>query len=84
MEMYYVASSVRYVLVFAEDLATAWVAGHEALHQLHVELFEHTGCDTPVDIQIVRPATTEEMDDWVWDERRHAEELALEAAHRHD
>lgn len=83
MEMYYVASSVRYALIFADDEAAAWVAGHEALHQLHVELCEQTGQETPVEIRTLRPATADEMDDWIWDERRHTEELALVAAHRH-
>lgn len=69
MDMYYVASRIRYAIVPAIDEATAWIAGHEVLHKLHMELLEHSGRDVPVEIEVIRLAAVEEVANWEWHDK---------------
>lgn len=75
MTTFYVATLARYVLVEADDEATARVAGHAALYDLYADLRERLGRDVPIEIRTIRPATTDEIDMMKW----HHEMLAREA-----
>jgi len=65
MNIYYVATRVRYVLVEAEDECNARVVGHSALHELHADL-GRLGHEVPIEIRTVRLATTDEIDFMKW------------------
>ncbi len=81
MDMYYVATPDRYALVAAEDEASAWVAGHDALHNLQVEICERTGLETAVEIQTVRVATADEIAKWRSDVELLAQAAVRQASH---
>ena len=66
MTTYYVATLARYVLVDAEDEATARQLGQTALHDLYADVRERLGKDVPIEIRTVREATKEEIDLWNW------------------
>jgi hypothetical protein len=80
--MYYVATQERSVLVAAVDRGEAWIAGHELLHRIHVQLCEHTELDLPVEVQTVRLATADEIATWILEEEaRRVEKTELQADH---
>jgi len=81
MDMYYVATPDRYALVPADDEASAWVAGHDALHNLQAEICERTGLETAVEIQTVRLATADEIAKWRSTEEMLAQATVLQASH---
>ncbi len=74
MKTYYVATLARYVLVEAEDASQAHQLGQATLDDLYADLRERLGKDVPIEIRIVREATRDEMQLWIW----HHEMLAKE------
>lgn len=76
MTTFYVATLSRYVLVEADDEASARVAGRVALEPLHAELGGQLGREVPIDIRVVRLATEDEIDFWRWNEETTARESA--------
>lgn len=81
MDMYYVATTDRNALVRADDEASAWVAGHDALHNLQAETCQRTGLETTVEIQIVRLATEDEIAKSRSDEEILAQAMVSHASH---
>ena len=66
MTTYYVATLARYVLVDATDEHEARVKGSAALWDLYADVRERLGCDVPIQIRTVRPATGEEVELMRW------------------
>ena len=62
MTTYLVATLARYVLVEAENEATARELGAPKLHELYADLRTKLGRDVPINICTVRPATGDEID----------------------
>ena len=81
MDMYYVATAERSVLVCADDEASAWIAGHDVLHSIQAEICERTGLETAVEIRTVRLATTDEISKWSLDEEMLAQAAVLHVPH---
>jgi hypothetical protein len=76
MTTYFVATMARYVLVDAPDEDAARELARPALYELYAETRARLGRDTPIEIQVVRPATTDEIDLMKWHHEmvaRHAE-----------
>ena len=78
MTTYFVATLARYVLVDAENEASARTAGQMALYDLYADLRAKLGRDVPIEITTVRPATNEEIELMRW----HHEMVAREEAWR--
>jgi hypothetical protein len=76
MTTFYVATLARYALVEAENEAQARELGRVALDEQHAELRRRLGRDVPVDILVVRPATTDEVEFCRWGEEALAQERA--------
>jgi hypothetical protein len=76
MTTYYVATLAKYVLVEAENEAQARELGRVALETLHSETGRLLGKDLPVNILVVRPATTDEVEFYRWGEEVLAQECA--------
>ncbi len=68
MTTYYVATLAKYVLVEAENEVQARELGRVALEELHAEVGRRLGKDLPVNILVVRPATTDEIEFCRWGE----------------
>ncbi len=68
MTTYYVATLARYVLVEAENEGQALELGRVALEEQRVELRRRLDRDVPVNILVVRPATTDEIEFCRWGE----------------
>jgi hypothetical protein len=66
MNMYFVGTLVRYVLVEADDEAQAKQRALPALHDLYADARAELGGDIPINIRTVRPATDDEIDQWNW------------------
>ena len=66
MTTWYVATLSRYVLVEAEDEASARELGQTALHDLYADLRERLGREVPVTILTVRQASDDEIDLCRW------------------
>jgi hypothetical protein len=58
MTTYYVANLAKYVLVEADSAAQARELGRVGLERLHAEVGRRLGKDLPVNILVVRPATS--------------------------
>ncbi len=76
MTTFYVATLARYVLVEAENEAQAREHGRVGLEKLHAEVGRHLGKDLPVNILVVRPAATDEIEFCRWGEQMLAQERA--------
>ena len=76
MNTYYVATLAKYVLVEAENEDRARELGRVALEKLHADAGRRIGKDLPVDILVVRPATTDEIKFCRWGEEMLAQERA--------
>jgi hypothetical protein len=74
MTTYYVATLARYVLVEAENEGQALELGRIGLEKLHAEVGRRLGKDLPVNIFVVRPATTDEIEFCRWGEEMLARE----------
>jgi len=66
MTMFYVATRARYVLAEADDADEARRLGEPALQALHAEVQSRIGRDFPVEILVVRHATSDEIEMWKW------------------
>ncbi len=62
MTTYLVATLARYVLVEAENEEAAREFGAPKLYALYADLHAKRGCDVPVNICTVRPATDDEIE----------------------
>jgi hypothetical protein len=69
-------ASPRYVLVEAENEGQARALGRVALEKLHAEVGRRLGKRLPVNILVVRPATTDEIEFCRWGEEMIAQEQA--------
>jgi hypothetical protein len=76
LRTYYVATLARYVLVEAENEGQARELGQVALEEQHAELRRGLNRDVPVNILVVRPATTDEIEFSQWGEEMLAQERA--------
>jgi hypothetical protein len=74
MTTYYVATLAKYVLVEAENEEQVCELGRAALERLHAEVGLRLGKDIPVNILVVRPATTDEIEFCRWGEEMLARE----------
>ena len=74
MGTYYVATLARYVLVEGENEGQARELGRVGLEKLHAEVGCRLGKDIPVEILVVRPATTDEIEFRRWGEEMLARE----------
>ena len=61
MTAYYVATLARYVVVDAETESQARERGTVALRELYADLRARYGRDLPIEIRVVRPATSDEI-----------------------
>lgn len=68
MVTYFVATLARCVLVDAEDETNARELGRVALQSLQVSLRQRLGSEVPINIQVVRPATDDEIELCSWNE----------------
>jgi hypothetical protein len=68
----------RGVLVEAENEGQARKLGRLGLEKLHAEVGRHLGRDLPVNILVVRPATTDEIEFRRWGEEMLARERTTE------
>ena len=59
---YYVATLARYVVVEADNEAQARELGAAALHELYADVRAKLGREVPIEIRLVRPATTDEIE----------------------
>jgi len=66
MTPFYVATRARYVVVEAANEIDARLLGQPALQELHADLGKQIGRDLPVEIHVVRPATSDEIELWQW------------------
>jgi hypothetical protein len=73
----YVATLARYVLVEAENEGQAIELGRAALERLHAAAGQRNGKDLPVNIIVVRTATTDEIEFCRWGEEMLARERAM-------
>jgi hypothetical protein len=80
MTTWYVATLARYVLVEAEDEASARELGQAALHEMDTEIHERLGRDVPITIVTVRPATEGEIGLQRWHDEVVAREAGLRRA----
>ena len=62
MTAYYVATLARYVVIDAENESQARKRGAAALCQLYADLRARYGREVPIEIRVVRPATTDEIE----------------------
>ena len=74
MTTYYVATLAKYVLVESENEEQARELGRAALEKLHAEVGRRIGMEMPVNILVVRPATTDEIEFCRWGEEMLARE----------
>ena len=74
MTAYYVATLARYVVVDAETESQARERGAAALHELYADLRARYGREVPIDIRVVRLATTDEIEMVRFHERMLANE----------
>jgi len=68
MTIFYVATRARYVVVDAPNESEARRLGQPALQDLHADLGKQIGRNLPVEIHVVRPATSDEIEMWQWHE----------------
>jgi hypothetical protein len=73
MTTFYVATLAKYVLVEAENEEHARELGRVGLEKLHAEVGRRLGKDPPVNILVVRPATTDEIEFCRWGEEMIAQ-----------
>ena len=78
MTTYYVATLAKYVLVDAENEGQARELGRVGLEKLHAYAGRRIGKDIPVNILVVRPATTDEIEFRRWGEEMLARERTTE------
>ena len=78
MTVYFVATLARYVLVEAADEDEARRLGHDVLYELYADLRERLGKEVPININVVRPATPDEIQLWNW----HRRIMSCDAASR--
>jgi hypothetical protein len=76
MTTYYVATLARYVLVEAENEEHTRELGRSALEEQHAELRRRLGRVVSVNILVVRPATTDEIEFCRWGEEMLAQKRA--------
>jgi hypothetical protein len=81
MTTFYVATLARYVLVEAEDEATARTTGYAALHALYADARLRLGREVAIEIKTVRPATADEIELQAWNDVMLASEAARSASH---
>ena len=74
MTAYYVATLARYVVVDAENEVQARERGAAALRELYADLRARYGREVPIEIRVVRPATTDEIEMVRFHERMLANE----------
>ena len=74
MTAYYVATLARYVVIDAENEVQARERGAAALHELYADVRARYGCEVPIEIRVVRPATTDEIEMVRFHERMLAKE----------
>lgn len=74
MTTYYVATLAKYVLVEAENERQARELGRVGLEKRYAEVGRHLGKDIPVNILVVRAATTDESEFCRWNEESFARE----------
>jgi hypothetical protein len=78
MTTYYVATLAKYVLVEAENEKQARELGRVELEKLHADAGRQIGMELPVNILVVRPATTDEIEFSRWGEEMLGRERATE------
>ena len=74
MTAYYVATLARYVVVDAENESEARERGAADLHELYADLRARYGREVPIEIRVVRPATSDEIEMVRFHERMLANE----------
>ena len=74
MTAYYVATLARYVVIDAENGVQARERGAAALHELYADVRARYGREVPIEIRVVRPATTDEIEMVRFHERMLANE----------
>lgn len=79
MTTWFVATRACYVLVEADDEETARRDAVPGLRDLYADIRKQMGCDIPIEIHTVRPATESEIELWNF----HHEMLARDAARLH-
>ena len=62
MTAYYVATLARYVVIDAENESQARERGAAALRELYADLRARYGREVPIEIRVVRPATSDEIE----------------------
>jgi hypothetical protein len=77
MTTYYVATLAKYVLVEAENQGQARELGRVGLEKLHADAGRQIGMEMPINIHVVRPATTDEIEFCRWGEEMLAQERAM-------
>jgi hypothetical protein len=77
MTTYYVATLAKYVLVEAENEGQARELGRLGLEKLHADAGRRLGRHIPVNILVVRPVTTDEIEFCRWSEEMLAQERAM-------
>ncbi len=77
MTTYYVATLAKYAHVAAENEEQARELSRAALERLHAEAGRPLGKDMPVNIFVVRPATTDEIGFYRWGEEMLTQERAM-------
>jgi hypothetical protein len=76
MMTYYVATLAKYVLVEAENVGQAIELGRIGLEKLHAEVGRRLGKEIAVNILVVRPTTTDEVESCRWGEEALAQQRA--------
>jgi len=74
MTAYYIATLARYVVIDAENESQARERGAAALRELYADLRARYGREVPIEIRVVRPATTDEIEMVRFHERMLANE----------
>jgi hypothetical protein len=74
MTAYYVATLARYVVIDAENESQARERGAAALRELYADLRARYGREVPIEIRVVRPATSDEIEMVRFHERMLANE----------
>jgi hypothetical protein len=78
MTTHYVATLAKYVLVEAENEEQARELGRTGAREAHAEGGRRIGKDMPVNIPVVRPAATDEIEFCRWGAEMLARERATE------
>jgi hypothetical protein len=78
MTVYYVATLARYVVVDAENESQARERGTAALYELYADVRARYGREVPIEIRVVRPANSDEIEMVRFHERMLANERRLQ------